>query len=48
MKYGRTRKGVGPTVSSGTNLHVAKKFGRGGSNCTSKEELERRQVSLCH
>ena len=39
---------MGRTVSPGKNLHVGKKFGRGESHCTSKEELERRQVPLYH
>ena len=34
------------TAPLGTNLHVEKKFGRGGSHCATREELERRQVSL--
>ena len=39
---------MGPTVPPGTNLHVGKEFGRGGSHCITREELERRQVPLCH
>ena len=32
---------MGLTVPPETNLHVGKKFGRGGSHCTTREELER-------
>ena len=39
---------MGPTVPPGTNLHVGKEFGRGGSHCITREELESRQVPLCH
>ena len=39
---------MSPNVPPGTNLHVGKKFVRGGSHCTTREELERRQVQLYH
>ena len=39
---------MGPTVPPWMKLHTGKKFGRGGSHCTTREELERRQVPLCH
>ena len=39
---------MGLTVSPGTNLHAGKKFGRGGSHFTTREELERRQAPLHH
>ena len=39
---------MGLTVPPGTNLHVGKKFGMVGSHCTTREELERKQVPLCH
>ena len=39
---------MGPTVPPGTNLHVGKKFGRGGSHFSTMGELERRQVPLYH
>ena len=32
----------------GMNLHVGKKFIRAGYNCTTEEELERREVQLYH
>ena len=41
LKQGRTRAEVGPTVSPWMKLHAGKKFGRGGSHCTTREELER-------
>ena len=57
-KFGRigshctTRRGAreeaGPNVPLGRNCEVGKKCGRGGFHCTSREELERRQVPLCH
>ena len=37
---------MGPTVPPGMYLHVGKWFGRTGSHCITKEELERRQVPL--
>ena len=39
---------MGLTVPPGTNLHRGKKFDRVGSHCTTREELERKQVSLYH
>ena len=32
---------MGLSVPPGTNLHVGKKMGRAGYNCTTWEELER-------
>ena len=29
-------------------MNLQKKFGRVGSHCTTREELERKQVPLCH
>ena len=46
MNYGRIRAGTGPTVILRINLHVGKTFGRDGSNCNIREELERRQGPL--
>ena len=37
---------MGPTAPPETNLHVEKKFCRDGSQCTSRDELERRQEEL--
>ena len=39
---------MGPTAPPGMNLHVEKKFCRDGSQCTSRDELERRYVPLYH
>ena len=39
---------MGPPVPPWMKLHAGKKFGRGGSHCTTRKELERRQVPLCH
>ena len=39
---------MGPTVPPWMKLHAGKKFGRGGSHCTTREELDRKQVPLCH
>ena len=44
MKYGRIWAGVGPTVPLGINLHVGKKFGRDGSDCTTREEGTRKEA----
>ena len=48
MNYGRIRAGMGLTVLLGINLHVGKSFGRDGSHCNIREELERRQGPLYH
>ena len=46
VNIGRTMAGMGPNGPPGTNLHVTAKFGRTASHCTSREELDRREVSL--
>ena len=42
MPIGKKLAGMGLTVPPGTNLHVGKKSGKGGSHFTTTEELESR------